>query len=73
MWHVTHDMWHVTHDMWHVTHDMLGGMNILSKLQLPSSYCLWSMILWYYEDMEEKAHSLSDEAVYRTALVHRLC
>ena len=29
------DTWHVTCDMWHVT-----------KFQLPSSYCLWFMILW---------------------------
>ena len=61
-WHVTHDMWHVTCDTWHVTHDtwhvtrdtlhvtceMLEGMNILSKFQLPSSYCLWFMILWRF-------------------------
>ena len=37
-------MWHVTCDMWHVTHDMLGGVNILSNIQLPSSYCLGFMI-----------------------------
>ena len=48
LWHVTHDMWHVTCDTWHVTHDTLGGMNILSKFQLPSSYCLFFMILWRY-------------------------
>ena len=31
-------------DMWHVTR--LGGVNILSKFQLPSSDFLWFMILW---------------------------
>ena len=41
MWHPTHDMWHATCDMWHV----LGGEHSL-KFQLPSSYCLWFMILW---------------------------
>ena len=46
MWHVTCDMWHLTCDMWHVTCDMFGGVNILSKFQLPSSYLLWFMILW---------------------------
>ena len=46
MWHVTHDTWHVTSDTWHMTCDMFGGVNVLSKFQLPSSYCLWSMILW---------------------------
>ena len=54
MWHVTCDTWHVTRDTWHVTHDTwhmtcLGGgrgVNILSKFQLPSSYCLWFVILW---------------------------
>ena len=45
-WHVTCDTWHVTHDMWYVTHDTFGGVNILSKFQLPSSYCLWFTILW---------------------------
>ena len=47
-WHVTHDTWHVTRDPWHVTRDTFGGVNILSKCQLPSSYCLWFMILWRY-------------------------
>ena len=32
--------------MWHVTRDMFGGVKILSKFQLPSSYCLWFMLLW---------------------------
>ena len=52
-WHVTCDMWHVTCDTWHVTCatrqvtcDMFGGVNNLSKFQLPSSYCLWFMIIW---------------------------
>ena len=46
MWHMTRDMWHMTCDMWHMTCDMLWGVNILSKFQLPSSHCLWFMILW---------------------------
>ena len=45
-WHVTHDTWHVTRDTWHVTCHMFGGVNILSKFQLPSSYRLWFMISW---------------------------
>ena len=65
-------MWHVTRDTLHVTRDMFGGVKILSKFQLPSSYCLF---LWYYEDIEEKADLLNesmnqwiiDEAVYRRA------
>ena len=44
MWHVTRDTWHVTRDTWHVT-CLRGGVNILSKFQLPSSYCLWFMLL----------------------------
>ena len=44
-WYVTHDMWHMTCDTWHVTHDTWhvtcntrgGGVNILSKCQLPCS------------------------------------
>ena len=39
-------MWHVTRDTWIVTCDTFGGVNILSKFQLPSSYRLWFMILW---------------------------
>ena len=54
--------------MWHVTRDMYGGMNILSNF---SSLALTVCDLWYYEDLEEKAHwltqSMNDEAVYRTA------
>ena len=45
-WHVTRDMQYVTCnmqlvtcDLWYVTRDMLWGVNILSKFQLPSSYC----------------------------------
>ena len=45
-WHVTHNTWHVTCDTWHVTRDTFGGVNILSKFQLSSSYRLWFMILW---------------------------
>ena len=46
--YVTRDMWHVTRDTWHVTCDTFGGVNIISKFQLPSSYRLWFMILWRY-------------------------
>ena len=45
MWHMTRDMWQVTGDTWHMTRDMFGGVNILSKFQLPSSYHLLFMIL----------------------------
>ena len=50
------DMWHVTYNRWHVTRDMFGGVNILSKFQLPSSY---RFDLWYYEDLEEKDDSIN--------------
>ena len=64
-------MWHVTRDMWHMTRDMFGGVNILSKFQLPSSCRLWFMILWrsggkgWLGDWMNQ--SINDEAVYRTA------
>ena len=50
---------HVTCDTWHVTRDTLGGVNILLKFQLPSSYrfIFYRTVftdLWYYEDLEEK-------------------
>ena len=67
MWHMTRDMWHVTRDMWHVTRDTLGGMNILSQFQLPSSYWFWFMLLWRYGGKGSLTHWISDEAVYRTA------
>ena len=56
MWHVTCDMWHLTCDTWHMTCDLLGGVNILSKFQLPSSFCLWSMILWRFGGKGWLAH-----------------
>ena len=75
MWHVTHDMWHVAFDMWrdmwretwHMTCDMFGGMNILSKFQLPSSSGLWLMILWISGGKGWFAELINYEAVYRTA------
>ena len=66
-WHVTRDMWHVTRDMWHVTCDTFGGVNILSKFQLPSSYCLWFMMLWRSGGKGWVTELMNDEAVYRTA------
>ena len=70
-WHATRDMWHVTHDMWHVACDMFGGVNILSKFQLPSSYRLWFMILWRSGGKgwitELINEWMNDKAVYRTA------
>ena len=71
MWHVTRDMWHVTRDMWrdtwHMTCDMFGGVNILSKFQLSSSYGLWFMILWISGGKGSVTESVKYEAVYRTA------
>ena len=71
MWHVTCDAWHVTRDTWHMTHDMFGGVNILSKFQLPSSYRLWFMILWRSGGEGSLTQRINEwmnyEAVYRTA------
>ena len=33
-------MWHITCDTWHMTHDRWEEVNLLSKVQLPSSYGL---------------------------------
>ena len=62
MWHVTHDMWHVWHmtphpwhltpDMWHMTY--FGGWTFSPNF---SSLALPVCDLWYYEYLEEKAHS----------------
>ena len=63
MWHITYDTWHATCDMWHVW-GWTWYQNF-SPLALPVCD------LWYYEDLEEKAHLLNQwinhEAVYRTA------
>ena len=62
-WHVICDTWHVTCDPWHVTRDIWhiggGGINILSKFQLLSSYCLWLMILWRYGGKGSLTHRLN--------------
>ena len=42
------DMGHMTRDVWHVTCDMLRRVNILSKLQLPSSYGVGRTVSWRY-------------------------
>ena len=64
-------MRHVTRDMWHVvTRDMFGGVNILSKFQLPSSYRLGFMMLWRSGGKgwvtEWINELINDKAVYRT-------
>ena len=40
-----HDMWHMTCDSWSVTRDRWEEVNLLSKLQLPSSYGLGVKVL----------------------------
>ena len=62
MWHVTCDTGHVTRDTWHV-----WRVSILSKFQLPSSYCMWFMILWRFGGKGWINKLINDKAVYRTA------
>ena len=68
-------MWHVTRDTWHVTRDTFGGVNILSKFQLSSSYCFWFMILWWY--FRKRMNHLINESVTRLFVgqprLHRVC
>ena len=75
-WHVTCDTWHMTRDTWHVTCDMYGGVNILSKFQLPSSYCLIFMILWRYWGKGSLTDSMN-QSVTRLFIeqprLHRVC
>ena len=82
MWHMTYDTWHMTHDMWHMTCGMLWGVNILSKFQLPSSYCLWFMIFWRFGGKGWLTDWLTDwltewmnnKAVYVEQLrIHQVC
>ena len=51
---VTCDMWHVTRDMWHMT--CLEGWTFSQNF---SSLALTVCDLWYYEDLEEKAHLIN--------------
>ena len=67
-WHATSDTRHVTCDNWHMTCDMwhvIGGTHSLKISALTT--CGW----WYFEDLEEKDHSLTEginhEGVCRTA------
>ena len=61
-------MWRVTRDMWHMTRDMFGGWTFSQNV---CSLALTVYDLWYYEDLGEKADSISQsvnhKAVYRTA------
>ena len=75
---MTHDMWHMTSDMGHMTHDMFGEGWTFS--QNFSSLALSVCDLWYYEDMEEKAHWLNEsmkEWITRLFIeqprLHRVC
>ena len=73
---MTRDTWHVTRDTWHVTRDTFGGVNILSKFQLPSSYRLWFLILWRSGGKGSLNQSIS-ESVTRLFVgqprLHRVC
>ena len=66
MWHITCDTWNMTCDTWHVT--CCGGWTFFKNcISLALTVC----DLWYYEDLEEKAHGINQwinhKAVYRTA------
>ena len=63
--------------MWHVTRDIFWGVDILSKFQL---LALTVCDLWYYEDLEEKAHGLNKLINYwvtrlfiEQPRLHRVC
>ena len=73
-WHVTTDMWHLTCYTWHMTSDTWwgGGVNILSKCQLPSSYSLGTMMIWMFGEKGSLSELfnewINDKGVCRTAL-----
>ena len=48
IWQVKPDTWQMTHDTLHVTHDRWGEVNLLSTLQLPSSYGLEVKVFWRF-------------------------
>ena len=66
MWHMTCDTWHVTHDMGHLTCDTWRGVNILSTLQLPSSFCLGETVFWRYFPKGSTTDSVNYRVVCRT-------
>ena len=67
LWQETCYTRHVTHETWHMTCDMFGGVNILSKFQLPRSYRLWFMILWKSGGKGSLNELMNDGGDYRTA------
>ena len=59
--------------MWHVTRDKWWGINILKKIQLPSSYGLGGKA---FEDLEEKAEVLNElmtNVYVEKPRLHRVC
>ena len=55
MWHLTCDTlelkpntWHLTYDLWHIVVVGGGGVSILSKFQLPSSFGLSVVMFWRF-------------------------
>ena len=55
MWHMACYTWHEKHDFWHMTCDMwlmVGGVNILWKYHLPSTYGLEKAVFWRLRQKE---------------------
>ena len=50
-----------------IKYSWLALVNTLSKFQLPSSNCLWFMMLWRFGGKGWLTHSLNHKAVCRTA------
>ena len=61
MWVLTLDSWHLKPDTWHVSCDRLGEVDLLSKLQLPSSNGLPVKVLWRWHMTHERWHVKLDK------------
>ena len=68
MWQVTCDTWQVTHDKWQV-----GEANLLSKFQLPSSYCLGVEGFEDFKDMGHLASEWMTKVCVEQPRLHRVC
>ena len=78
MTYLTCDTWHMTResDTCHVTRDTIGGVNILSKFQLPSSSGLLFMILLRSGGKRWPSESVSQwmtRLVIEQPRLHRVC
>ena len=66
----------VTRAMWHVTHDTWLVVNIVSKVQVPSSDGLGFMVLWRLEEKDGLINQFNEsvtEVFLEQPRLNRIC